>query len=212
MSIPGRKATADTTRDAPGAFGVGTAAPTGYSRAVGLPRATARSWITGSAAIAATLALLSGCGGSSSSGSSSSAPANSSSTTQTAQTSQSAGQFKAAIAPVLNQFKNASQGTGVALQRASSQNDAQVAATFQQLAATWGAALSKLETLQAPPQFTAAYNRLKSQVSNVKADLAAIVSAAQSHNAGAAKAATTKLVHDILSAKATSTTLSSGTP
>lgn len=159
-----------------------------------------------------TLVLLSGCGGSSSSSSSSGASASSSSTSQTSQTSQSAAQFKAAIAPVLNQFKSASQATGAALQQANSQNDAQLAATFQQLAATWGAALTKLETLQPPPQFTATYNRLKSQVSKVKADLAAIVSAAQSHNVGAAKAATTKLVNDIVSAKATSTTISNGTP
>jgi hypothetical protein len=172
---------------------------------LGLSRA--RPWITGGAAIA--LVLLSGCGGSSSSSSSSGAPASSSSTSQA---SQSAGQFKAAIAPVLNQFKSASQATGAALQQASSQNDAQLAATFQQLAATWGAALAKLETLQPPPQFTATYNRLKSQVSKVKADLAAIVSAVQSHNVGAAKAATTKLVNDIVSAKATSTRISNGTP
>ncbi|MGZ6564884.1 MAG: hypothetical protein ACXVH1_35995, partial [Solirubrobacteraceae bacterium] len=108
--------------------------------------------------------------------------------------------------PVLNQFKSASQATGAALQQASSQNDAQLAATFQQLAAKWTSALTKLETLQAPPQFTAAYNRLKSQVSKVKADFAAIVSAAQSHDATAAKDATAQLVRDIVSAKTTSTT------
>ena len=176
-----------------------------------LSRARPRSWITRSAAIATTLLLLSGCGGTSSSSSSSSAPASSSSTSQTSETSQSAGQFKAAIAPVLNQFKSASQATGAALQQASSQNDAQVAAAFQQLAAKWTSALAKLETLQPPPHFTAAYNRLKSRVSRVTADLAAIVSAAQSHNATAAKDATTKLVNDIVSAKATSTALSNGT-
>jgi len=38
----------------------------------------------------------------------------------------------------------------------------------------------------------------------------AIVSAAQSHNAAAAKAAASKLVKDIVSAKATATTLSDG--
>jgi uncharacterized membrane protein YccC len=153
--------------------------------------------------------LLSGCGGSSSSSSSSSAPASSPSTSQT---SQSATQFKAAIAPVLNQFKRASQGTGAAIQQASSRNDAQLAATFQQLAATWDAALTKLKGLHPPPEATAAYNRLKSQVSTVKADLAAIASAANSHDAGAAKAAATKLVNDIVKAKATSTTLSNGSP
>jgi hypothetical protein len=171
--------------------------------------ATPRSWIARSAAIAATLVLLAGCGGSSSGSSPSSEPASS---TSTSQTSQSAAQFKAAIAPILNQFKSASQGTGAALGQASSQNDAQVAATFQQLEAKWTSALTKLETLQPPPQFTAAYNRLKSQVSKVMADFAAIVSAAQSHDATAAKDATTQLVSDIASAKATSTTLSNGTP
>lgn len=177
---------------------------------MGVSRARPRSLITGSAAIAATLVLLlSGCGGSSSSSSSSSAPASSSSTSQA---SQSVDQFKAAVVPVLNQFKSASQGTGAALEHASSQNDAQLAATFQQLGAKWKAALTKLETLQPPPHLTAAYNRLKSQVSKVNSDLAAIASAVQSHDAGAAKAATTKLVNDIVSAKATSTTFSNATP
>ena len=109
---------------------------------------------------------------------------------------------------MLNQFKSASQATGAAIEHASSQTDAQLAATFQQLAARWQAALTKLEALQPPQRFTAAYSRLKRQVSNVKADLAAIASAAQSHDAAAAKAASTELVNDILSAKATSTTLS----
>lgn len=114
--------------------------------------------------------------------------------------------------PVLNQFKSASQGTGAAIERANSENDAQVAAAFQQLAARWKAALTKLETLRPPPRLTGAYSRLKRQVSSVDADLAAIASAAQSHDAAAAKAAATTLVNDILKAKATSATLSSGTP
>jgi aminopeptidase N len=174
-----------------------------------LSRARPRAWITGSVAIVAMLVLLSDCGGSSSSNSVSSPAVSSSSTSQN---SQSTGQFKAAIAPVLNQFKSASQATGAEIQHAGSQTDAQVAATFQQLGAKWMSALTKLETLQPPPQLTAAYNHLKSQVSKVNADLAAIVSAAQSHNATAAKDAATKLVNDIVRAKATSTTLSNGSP
>jgi hypothetical protein len=113
---------------------------------------------------------------------------------------------------VLNEFKRASQRTGAELQQASSQTDAQLAAAFQQLEAKWKSALTKLETLQPPPQFSTRYNRLKSQVSDVDTDLAAIVSAAHSHNAAAAKAAATKLVNDIVSAKATSTTITNGTP
>lgn len=165
--------------------------------------------MTASAALAATLVLLSGCGGSSSGNSSSTTQANSSSSTQT---SQSPAQFKAAIAPVLSSFKSASQATGSALQKARSQTDAQLAMTFQQLATKWKTALSKLETLKPPPRFAAAYNRLKSQVSGVAADLGAISTAAQNHNANAARTATTKLINDILSAKTTSTTFSNGSP
>jgi ABC-type phosphate/phosphonate transport system substrate-binding protein len=151
---------------------------------MGPSRARPRALIAESAAIAATLVLLSGCGSSSSSSSASSAPATSSSTSQATQT---AGQFKAAIAPVLNQFKSASQATGTELEHAGSQTDAQIAAAFQQPTAKWTSAVTKLETLHPPPQLTAAYNRLKSQVSKVNTDLAAIVSAAQNHDATAAK-------------------------
>jgi hypothetical protein len=179
---------------------------------MGLPQRRPRSWITGSAAITATLILLSACGGSASSTSSSSAPASSSSTRQTSQTSQSPAQFKTAITPVLNEFKSASQATGAAIQNARSQNDAQLATTFQQLAAKWNSALTHLKTLQPPPRFTAAYNRLTSQVSKVTGDLMAIASAAQSHNGAAAKTGANALVNDILSAKATSTTISNGKP
>lgn len=180
-----------------------------------------RGWIAGTAALAATLILLSGCGGSSSSSSSASsstprAPANSSATSQspttTSQTTPTAAQFSAAITPVLNQFKDASQRTGAALQQAGSQTDAEVAGTFRGVEARWKSALAKLEALQPPPQFTSTFNRLKTQIGRVDTDLAAIVSAAQTHNAAAAKSSATKLVNDIVSAKATSTTISTRTP
>lgn len=172
--------------------------------------ARATAWIAGVTILA--MLLISGCGGSSSrSSSTSSTSAGSSSTSQASQTGQSTAQFKAAIAPILNQFKLASQGTGAAIQQAVSQTDAQVSAAFQQVAAKWTTALNQLKTLQPPPQLTAAYDRLKTQVSSVTADLGTIVSAAQSHNATAAKDATKKLVNDILSAKATATTISNGT-
>lgn len=175
--------------------------------------AGARTWITSTVAIAATVIVLSGCGGSSSSSSSSSATttaASSSQTSQTSQTSESAGQFKAAIAAVIGQFKSASQATGVALQQAGSKSDAQLSTIFQQLDSQWSAALDKLKTIQPPPQLTAAFERLKLQVSNVKADLSAIVTAAQNHDATAAKNATSKLVSDIVGAKSSSTGLTNG--
>ena len=106
----------------------------------------------------------------------------------------------------------ASQATGAALQQAGSHTDAEVATKFQQLATQWKSALTQLETLQPPSRFTAAFNRLKGQVSKVEANLTDIASAAQAHDGAAAKAATTMLVNNILSAKATSTTISNGTP
>jgi hypothetical protein len=184
-------------------------------------RAGPRAWISGTAALAATLIVLTGCGGSSSgtsSASSSTAPASASpsstsqSQTTTSQTTPTAAQFSATIAPVLNQFKNASQRTGAALQQAGSQTDAEVAAAFRAVETRWKSALAKLETLRPPPQFISAYNRLKTQIRRVDTDLAAIVSAAQTHNAAAAKTSATKLVNDIVSAKATSTTISNRTP
>lgn len=157
----------------------------------------------GAAVVALTLVLLSGCGGSSSNSSSSA----SSTSTSTTQSASSAASFKSTIGPVLNQFKAVSQSTGRELENASTQTDAQIGAKFQQFAARWQAAVTKLATLTPPAAFSAAYNRLKLQVAAVEADLAAVVAAAQNHNAAAAKSATTKLVNDIVHAKATATTI-----
>jgi hypothetical protein len=171
----------------------------------------------GAATVAAALLLLTGCGGSSSS-SSSNSPSSSSSASSSAssstsssvtQTSGSTSQFKTGIRPVLTAFKGDSHAIGVALQHASSQTNVQLAGTFDGLAGRWGTTLNQLETLKPPPAFSAAYERLKTQVTKVHSDLSAVASAARGGDVTAAKADVKTLVIDILSAKSTSTTITS---
>ena len=131
--------------------------------------------------------LLSGCGGSSS--------------------SDPTAKFKASISPVVNQFRDISQGIGGAIQQAPSQTDAQIAATFHTLAGRWQNELSQLQTLKPPPNLAAPFNTLTGAASRAEADLTAIVAAAETHSGAAAKQASATLVTDILSAKSASTTI-----
>jgi len=140
-----------------------------------------------SGALAVTLVLLSGCGGSSSSD-------------QTAK-------FKASITPVVNQLRDISQGIGTAIQQAPSQTDAQIAATFHNLASRWQNQLSQLQTLKPPSNLASTFNTLSGAASRVEVDLTAIVAAGETHSGSAAKQASATLVNDILSAKSASTTI-----
>jgi hypothetical protein len=140
-----------------------------------------------SGALVATLVLLSGCGGSSSSD-------------QTAK-------FKASISPVVNQLRDISHGIGTAIQQAPSQTDAQIAATFHNLASRWQSQLSQLQTLKPPSNLASTFNTLTGATSRVETDLTAIVAAAETHGGAAAKQASASLVNDILSAKSASTTI-----
>jgi inosine-uridine nucleoside N-ribohydrolase len=144
-------------------------------------------YLQSSGALAATLVLLSGCGGSSSSD----------------QTSK----FKTGISPVVNQFKDISQGIGAAIQHAPSETDAQLAATFHSFAGRWQKQLSQLQTLKAPASVAAAFTNLTGAARRTEADLTAIAVSAQTNAAAAAKQASSALVTDILTAKAAATTI-----
>ncbi len=164
------------------------------------------------AATVATALLLAGCGGSSSSSSSNPSSSTSASTSASSSATQTAGstsQFKTGIGPVLAGFKSDSHAIGLALQHASSQTNAQLAGTFDGLARRWETTLNRLETLKPPPAFSATYERLKTQVTKVHSDLSAVASSARGGDVTAAKAGVKKLVVDILSAKSTSTTITS---
>ena len=130
---------------------------------------------------------LAGCGGSSSS-------------SQTAN-------FGTSFSSTANQLKATSHEIGVAIERAPSRTDAQLASTFSALAARWQNQVNRLKALQPPSSVSTAFNRLKSSATRVEADLNAIAAAAETHNASAAKQATASLVTDILSAKSASTTI-----
>jgi hypothetical protein len=95
----------------------------------------------------------------------------------------------------------------VAIQNAPSQTDGQLASTFHNLAGRWQNQVSQLETLKPPSNLSATFNTLTSAATRAEADLNAIVSAAETHSAPAAKQAAATLVADILSAKSASTTI-----
>jgi hypothetical protein len=141
-------------------------------------------------ALLVALAALTGCGGSSSS----------STSTQTAN-------FKASYQAVANQLKQSSQAIGTAIQQAPKQTDAQIGATFHNLAGRWQNQVSRLQTLKPPSNLATSFNTVTGAAGRVEADLTAIVSAASTHSAAAAQQASASLVSDILTAKAASTTI-----
>src|ERR1700722_12883989 len=133
-------------------------------------------YLQSSGVLAAMLVALSGCGGSSSSD----------------QTSK----FKTGISPVVNQFKDISQGIGTAIEHAPSQTDAQLATTFHGFAGRWQTQLKQLEALKPPASVAAAFTTLTGAAGRTEADLTAIAAAAQTHAAAAAKQASSALVTD----------------
>jgi hypothetical protein len=134
--------------------------------------------------------VLAGCGRSSSS----------SSSDQTAS-------FKTSFNSAAGQLKQGSHAIGVAIQQAPSQTDAQLAATFHQLASRWQRALSQLQTLTPPSNLGVTYNTLTGAATRVEAYLNAIVAAAATRRSSAAKQASATPVTDILAAKASATTI-----
>ena len=141
----------------------------------------------GAVALVAALGLPCGCGGSSSAD-------------QTAK-------FKKGLSPVVNDLKQTSSAIGTAVEQAGSQTDAQIAATFRDLASRWQSQLSQLETLKPPSNLAADFNTLTAATARAEADLTAIVAAAQTHSRSAATQASSSMVTDITSAKSASTTL-----
>ena len=94
--------------------------------------------------------LLAGCGGSSSS-----------SLDQTAN-------FKTSYESVANQLKQNSQAIGTAIQHAPKQTDAQIGATFHNLASRWQNQLSQLQTLKPPSNLAASFNTVTGAASRVE--------------------------------------------
>ena len=117
--------------------------------------------------------------------------------------------FKTSFSSVVNQLKQTSQAIGVAIEKASSQTDAELASTFRTLAQRWQGQVSRLVTLKAPSGLSTSFNTLSAAAARTETDLTAIAAAAETHSASAAKQASATLVTDILSAKSASTTITS---
>lgn len=138
-------------------------------------------------ALVATLVLLAGCGGSSSSD-------------QTAK-------FKTSFNPVATQFQQISHDVATNIQSAASHTDAQLATAFHDLATRWQTQLSQLQTLKPPSSVAVEFNTLSGASARVESDLTAIVAATATHSRSAATQASASVVNDILSTKASATTI-----
>ena len=138
--------------------------------------------------VVALLLVPVGCGGG---GSSSSQTAN----------------FKTGFSSAVNQLKQTSMAIGTAIEHATSQTDAQIAFTFNDLAGRWQTGVSKLETLKPPSNVSVTFNTLTAAATRAETDLNAIVVAAKTHSATAAEQASAALVTDVANAKAASATL-----
>jgi hypothetical protein len=141
--------------------------------------------------IAAALLLPVGCGGGNS---------DSSSSSQTAT-------FKTAFSSAVDQLGQTSKAIGTAIEHASTQTDAQIASTFNDLAGRWQSGVTQLQALEPPSNLSTTYNTLTVAATRAETDLKAIVVAANSHSATAAAAASKSLVIDVANAKSAATTL-----
>jgi hypothetical protein len=151
----------------------------------------------------AALALLGGCGSSSSSSSSASSASSPASTPSTT----SAAAFKTGFPAAANQLRDTSKAIGRTIQSASSMSDAQLGAAFHKFSSEWQSHVSQLQTLTPPASVQSDFNTVTASANRVTADLNAVVSAAATHDAGAAKQSAASLVMDILAVKAAATAI-----
>ncbi len=146
----------------------------------------------GRAALVMAVLFIGGCGG------------NSSSSSTTEQPSTFRGDFKLTI----NQFKNTAHAIGLAIEHAPNETDSQIGTEFSGLAAQWQADLNHLKSLTPPPAESGEFVTLRNAASATESDLQAVVAAAHSHSASAARQAGANLVKDVLKAKAASQAIS----
>ena len=137
--------------------------------------------------IAALLAigLVAGCGGSSSS-----------------DTTTSVNDFKKDFVAATAPLKQTTASIGSALKEAPGKTNAQLAATFSDLATEWQSGSAKLNSLSPPPALESEFDAVKGAVAAVESDLKALSTAAGAGNVSAARAASIKLARDVEAAKA----------
>jgi hypothetical protein len=106
--------------------------------------------------------------------------------------------------PAVRAMKAISKDTGDAVVDARNHTDAQLVTQFRALATRWQGQLSRLEILKPTSALAADHKTLTTAATRVEADLHAIVTAAATHDADAARQASASLVTDILDTKAAS--------
>jgi hypothetical protein len=119
-------------------------------------------------------------------------------------TSSQTASFKARYSSAISQFKRTSKAIGNAITKAPTQTNGQIATTFKDLAGQWQGDVSKLETLTPPASVATRFNTLTAAATRAESDLNAIVAAAETNSASAAKQASATLVTDVLDAKTAS--------
>ncbi len=115
--------------------------------------------------------------------------------------------FKAGYVSQRGPLNRTSDAIGSSLQQASSQSDAQLFATFHQLAIRWQSQLSQLETLKPPSNLAADFNTITGAATRVESDLNAVVAAAATHSVSAGRQAGASIVTDALAIRSAATTL-----
>jgi hypothetical protein len=115
--------------------------------------------------------------------------------------------FKSGFTPVVHQMQSISHAIGRAVEGAGSQTDAQIATTFSNLANRWQAQVTALQPLKPPSSVATPFSTLKGAATRAEADLTAIVAAANTHSAPAARRASASMVIDIAAAKSAATTI-----
>jgi hypothetical protein len=106
--------------------------------------------------------------------------------------------------PAVRAMKAISKDTGDAVVDAKNHTDAELVTQFRGLATRWQSQLSRLEILKPTSALAADHKTLTTAATRVESDLHAIVTAAATHDADAARQASASLVTDILDTKAAS--------
>ena len=122
---------------------------------------------------------------------------------QTSVSSARSSGFKQRFAPVNAAIRADGNAVGAALQAASKQTDAQLALAFASLATRTANLTTRLDNLAAPAKYALAKRKLTNALLAGAKDLLAIAKAAETHDANAARTATTRLVADSSKIRAT---------
>lgn len=112
--------------------------------------------------------------------------------------------FKTTFTSATSQLQQTSRAIGNEIRQAPSQTDNQIASQFHSLAVQWQGPNRQLQALTPPSNVGSDFKTLTGATQRVENDLNAISTAAQNHDASAARQSAMSLVVDDAAAKAAS--------